>query len=67
VGKVEMPLAMSCYEHAADLTSGRLPVEGVSRRALDAFARRAHEQGIAHRHVEVDELFPQPLPSLFLI
>jgi NitT/TauT family transport system substrate-binding protein len=58
VGNVELPLAMSSYEHAADLTSGRLPVEGVSRRALDAFARRAHEQGVAHRHVEADELFP---------
>lgn len=34
-GRVELTLAMSYYEHTADLTTGRVPVEGVSLRWLD--------------------------------
>jgi 4,5-dihydroxyphthalate decarboxylase len=35
VGEVELTLAMSYYEHTADLANGRVPVEGVSLRWLD--------------------------------
>jgi 4,5-dihydroxyphthalate decarboxylase len=33
--KVELTMAMGYYEHTADLTTGRVPVEGVSLRCLD--------------------------------
>jgi 4,5-dihydroxyphthalate decarboxylase len=38
-----------------------------NRTTLEAFARFAHEQGVAHRLVRVEELFPETLRSTFKI
>ena len=38
-----------------------------NRVTLEAFLRFAHEQGVCHRKVEVEELFPKEVQSVFKV
>ncbi len=53
-----------CYEYArqtADLFGGEAYPYGVeaNRRTLEAFLQYAHEQGVCHRLLKVEEIFPK--------
>jgi hypothetical protein len=70
VNEVDLTLAMAYYEHVADLTSGRVPVPGVSlrwQRPSRNTPPGPHEQGVTHRPVDVDELFPAAVRSGYRI
>jgi 4,5-dihydroxyphthalate decarboxylase len=56
VDKLELTLAMGYYEHTADLTAGRVPVEGVSLRCLDLPAEEIFYRFTRFREWHVSEM-----------
>ena len=61
-----------CFEHARlaqDCFGKDYWPYGIepNRKTLEAFLRYAHEQGVCHRLLKVEELFPKQLLSSFRI
>jgi 4,5-dihydroxyphthalate decarboxylase len=56
VSDVDLTLAMAYYEHVADLTSGRVPVPGMSLRWLELPVEEIFHRFIEYREWEVSEM-----------
>jgi 4,5-dihydroxyphthalate decarboxylase len=56
VSDIDLTLAMAYYEHVADLTSGRVRVEGVSLRWLELPVEEIFHRFIQFREWHVSEM-----------